>query len=49
MFTKSSKILIQALPILVINGLIPLIQDDWILSAMYVLIIAVSFFLQYNK
>ena len=49
MFKKVSKILIQSLPILVMIGLIPLIQNDWILGSIYLLIIGVSFFLRYNK
>ena len=49
MIDKIFKILIQALPILLMIALIPLIENDYYLFLGYIIIIIVSFFIYYEK
>lgn len=46
---KARKILVHALPILVMIGLIPLVQTDEALTVFYILIIALMFSQTYRK
>jgi hypothetical protein len=46
---KFKEILIISLPIILMVGLIPLIRNDYILTALYGLIIIVSFFIKRGK
>lgn len=46
---KTRSIFFNALPILVMVGLIPLISNDYVLSTVYIFIIGLYFLLNYNK
>lgn len=46
---KLIKILINIVPILLMIGLIPIIKDDYILTAAYVFISGVSFAIRYER
>ncbi len=46
---KSLHILLNALPILVMIGLIPLVSDDLLLTVLYVIIIAVALAIKREK
>ncbi len=43
------KLFLQAVPIIVMIGLIPLVQNDILLAGVYALIIAASFVMKYEK
>ncbi len=46
---KTLKIFLEAIPIILMIILIPVIINDYILTIVYILIIAVSFIIKYNK
>ncbi|MDP3948764.1 MAG: DUF2878 family protein [bacterium] len=46
---KASRIFFNALPILVMVGLIPLIKNDYNLSLIYILIIGATFYIKKEK
>jgi hypothetical protein len=46
---KAYLILMNLLPILLMIALIPLVQDDIVLTGLYILIIALSLFFHYEK
>ena len=46
---KVIKIFLNALPMIIMILLIPFIPNDYILSAVYVVIIAICFFIKYEK
>lgn len=46
---KAIDIFINTIPILLMIGLIPLVQNDYLLSCLYVLIIGVSFVFKLEK
>lgn len=46
---KLTLILINFLPILIMIGLIPVFRNDYLLSIIYVLIVAVSLFVKHEK
>lgn len=48
-YNKFFQIVLNALPIIVMIGLIPVIQNDYILSLMDLFIIAISFLVRYEK
>lgn len=49
MQNKALKIFINIIPVILMIGLIPVIRNDYWLTAVYVLIIAISFFIKYEK
>jgi len=46
---EALNISLNAIPILLMIALIPFIKNDYILAAIYILIIAISFFIKYEK
>jgi len=46
---KALKILIEAIPIILMIILIPAIINDYVLTVLYILIMIVSFIIKYNK
>ena len=42
-------IFLNAIPILIMIGLIPIIQNDYLLTLIYLIIIAVALFIKYEK
>lgn len=49
MFHKTLKIIREAIPTLIMIGLIPLIKNDYILTTAYIIIIAVALTLKREK
>jgi len=46
---KLKVIFFNLIPIILMIGLIPLIKNDYLLAFVYILIIAISFFIKYEK
>jgi len=46
---KIYSIILNALPIILMVGLIPFIKDDYLLSLVYAILIVVLFFIKYEK
>ncbi|MFZ2167519.1 MAG: hypothetical protein WAV50_01465 [Minisyncoccia bacterium] len=46
---KTAEIFLNAIPILVMIGLIPFVQDDYLLAGLYIGIIGVSLVIKYAK
>lgn len=46
---KLLKILIEAVPVLAMMALIPVIKNDYYLSLVFILIIAISFYIKYER
>lgn len=49
MFNKTIKIFEETIPVIIMIGLIPLISNDYLLSILYILIIAICLFLKKEK
>ena len=49
MTSKTLKIIIEAIPILIMIVLIPLVKNDYLLTLAYLLIIAISLYIKYEK
>jgi len=49
MFTKTLNIFKESIPVLLMIALIPVIKDDYILTILYILIIAISLFIKKEK
>ncbi len=48
-YKKIAKILINIVPVLIMIGLIPFVQNDYVLTLIYVVIIAIVLFVKYEK
>lgn len=46
---KAKKIFLISLPILLMIGLIPIVKNDYLLTGLYILIIAISLFIKKEK
>jgi len=46
---KIIKIIVQAIPVLLMIALIPLIKNDYLLSLVFIIIIVVSFLIRHEK
>jgi hypothetical protein len=46
---KTRKIAVQSIPVLIMIGLIPLVQNDYLLTALYIGIILFSFLIKRRK
>ncbi len=46
---KHTRIIIQAIPIALMLSLIPLVENEFILTGLYTITIAIAFFLQLEK
>ena len=46
---KISYVILNSIPTLLMIILIPFIKNDYVLSSLYIIVIAVSFFLKYEK
>ncbi len=49
MYILAQRLLLQAVPVVVMIGLIPLVQNDYLLSILYGLIILTAFAIALNK
>jgi len=49
MMIKIGKIIRESIPVLIMIGLIPLISNDYMLSAAYIAVIVISFMLKREK
>ncbi len=49
MLNKLSKIILHALPVVIMIGLIPVFKNDFVLTGIYVLIIIISFAINYER
>lgn len=48
-YGKIVKIFVNVVPVLIMIGLIPFVQNDYVLTLLYVVIIAVALFVKYEK
>jgi len=49
MKNKITKIFINLIPILLMIGLIPVISNDYVLTLVYIVVIAIALFIKYEK
>lgn len=47
--SKTLKIFLETIPLLIMIGFIPFVVNDWILLGIYSVIVTVSFSIQYLK
>jgi hypothetical protein len=49
MTAKTSKIFLNAIPVLIMIGLIPYVSNDYILTGVYIVIIAITLFIKIER